>query len=117
MLPKATSKYDSKEEYDEEADYMEEGDDYDESTEKPSSTVVKQPNVNTRQIVTQSDRNQRQHIVLDPLEDLDITVHQSKGDFPREGTVIQPGQTIPGMNRLIIKLLANRAYRDYLSAC
>ncbi|XP_056636593.1 hornerin [Diorhabda sublineata] len=68
---------------DEDDDYYE---DYDDETEKPK----------TRSIITQSDLNQRQHIVLDPLEDLDLTVHQSKGVIPSADTIIQPGETVPG---------------------
>ncbi|KAJ8944468.1 hypothetical protein NQ314_009474 [Rhamnusium bicolor] len=64
----------------------EEEDDYDRETETPA----------TRSIITQSSENQRQHIIIDPLEDLDATVHQSRGVFPSAGTILQPGQTIPG---------------------
>ncbi|KAJ8924742.1 hypothetical protein NQ315_000895 [Exocentrus adspersus] len=83
-MPKPVSDNDENKEYSEEnkdyADY------YDESTELPS----------TKSIITQSSDHQKQHIILNPLENLDISVYQSKGDFPSEGTVLQPGETIPG---------------------
>ncbi|XP_048525721.1 collagen alpha-1(I) chain isoform X4 [Dendroctonus ponderosae] len=50
----------------------------------------------TPRVVSQSSDSQKQHIVLDPLEDLDATVHQSKGSFPEDGMVLQAGQVIPG---------------------
>jgi hypothetical protein len=50
----------------------------------------------TKSIIRQSSDNQRQYIVLDPLEDLDATVQQSYGSFPTDGTILQPGQYIPG---------------------
>lgn len=53
-------------------------------------------------VVSQSSDHQKQHIVLDPLENLDATVHQSKGDFPVDGMVLQPGQLIPGKCMLIL---------------
>lgn len=58
---------------------------------EPRETAKPKPSV-----VSQSDHSQKQHIVLDPLEDLDATVHQSKGDR-YDGMVLQPGQIIPGL--------------------
>lgn len=52
--------------------------------------------IGTKSII-QTSGNQRQHIVLDPLEDLDATVHQAHGnDELRHGTILQPGQSVPG---------------------
>ncbi|XP_018333164.1 mucin-19-like isoform X2 [Agrilus planipennis] len=48
-------------------------------------------------VISQNGRTQRQNIILDPLEDLDANVIQSKGDPDlADGTVLQPGQDIPG---------------------
>lgn len=47
--------------------------------------------------ITQTSGNQKQHIILDPLEDLDATVHQAHGnDELQHGTILQPGQHVPG---------------------
>lgn len=64
--------------------------DYDNSEEESVQLAATK---NIRQIST----NQKQHIVLDPLEDLDATVHQARGQHdPLHGAVLQPGQPIPG---------------------
>lgn len=60
---------------------------YDDVTEKPTRS---------RSIIAQNSKSQRQQIVLDPLEDLDATVYQSKSGFPQDGTILQPGELIPG---------------------
>lgn len=47
--------------------------------------------------ITQASGNQKQHIVLDPLEELDVNVHQARGNNDlRHGMVLQPGQSLPG---------------------
>ncbi|KAJ3660459.1 hypothetical protein Zmor_004908 [Zophobas morio] len=53
------------------------------------------PKTRTKSIISQASKNQRQHIVLDPLEDLDATVQQSYG-YPPDGTILQPGEYVPG---------------------
>ncbi|KAL1517007.1 hypothetical protein ABEB36_000827 [Hypothenemus hampei] len=55
---------------------------------EPPSAVI-----STDQIVT----TEKQHVViLDSLEGLDIPIPRSKGDIPKDGMVLQPGQIIPG---------------------
>ncbi|XP_066138278.1 uncharacterized transmembrane protein DDB_G0289901 [Euwallacea fornicatus] len=61
--------------------------------ESPATVSTEQPE---RNVVSQSSNYQKQHIVLDPLEDLDATVHQSEGNAPVDQMVLQPGQVIPG---------------------
>ncbi|XP_050301118.1 collagen alpha-1(I) chain isoform X5 [Anthonomus grandis grandis] len=47
-------------------------------------------------VVSQSSDHQKQHIILDPLDNLDATVHQSKGDSIHDGMILQSGQVVPG---------------------
>ncbi|XP_066250562.1 collagen alpha-2(I) chain isoform X2 [Euwallacea similis] len=61
--------------------------------EPPLAVNTEEPQ---KKVVSQSSDYQKQHILLDPLEDLDATVHQSKGNAPVDGMVLQPGQIIPG---------------------
>lgn len=48
----------------------------------------------TKSAISQSSTSQRQHIILDPLEDLDATVVQSQPVY--NSRVVQPGQQVPG---------------------
>nr|CAI5853302.1 unnamed protein product [Callosobruchus analis] len=82
LPPKSTDAQHNSAEYDEDDDY----EDYEEEPSKPA----------TRNIISQVDSQQKQHIVLDPLKDMDVTVVQSRGSFPPDGTVIGPGESIPG---------------------
>ncbi|VEN55731.1 unnamed protein product [Callosobruchus maculatus] len=82
LPPKSKDTQHNSAEYDEDDDY----EDYEEETSRPA----------TRNIISQVDTQQKQHIVLDPLKDMDVTVVQSRGSFPPDGTVIGPGESIPG---------------------
>ncbi|XP_044269038.1 collagen alpha-1(III) chain-like isoform X2 [Tribolium madens] len=64
-------------------------DDYDYDSEYSTQKPL------TKSIISQGFKTQRQHIILDPLEDLDATVQQSYG-YPPDGTIFQPGDSIPG---------------------
>lgn len=71
--------------------------DYDDSTTTvPQTRSIDGTGAKRTQVISQETKTQKQHIVLDPLEDLDATVHQSTGNFPKHGTILQPGELIPG---------------------
>lgn len=74
-----------------EEDYEEYGEYDDESKE----VKVESKEVKSIRHITQNTSSQRQHIVLDPLEDLDATVIQTNDDTASE-KILQPGEAVPG---------------------
>ncbi|KAI4469530.1 hypothetical protein MML48_1g04323 [Holotrichia oblita] len=72
--------------------------DEDDDYEDPDMTADSAPPNNKlmRTLINQETRSQKQHIILDPLEDLDATIIQDQDQDLPHGTVLQPGQSIPG---------------------